>query len=1115
MRLDCNSRLGFINALAGRYEYGGAAPTGANRGRMVARRFLAAVSLAALLGSALPISTAAADAPAAPAFAEPSVSPDHGEIAFVSGGDIWSVPSAGGTARLLAAVGGNAHRPLFSPDGKQLAFVNTDPAAAGIYVLTLDGGSLRRLTHDDQIADVSAWSSDGRYLYFAASSRNIAYFNDVYRVAVGGGTPMHVLHEDYVNEFEPAPSADGSSIAFVRNGFVQWWRRGHSHMDQSEIVVAHPGTQRFDTITTGDAKDQWPMWSPDERTLYYVSDRSGSDELWAHGSDGHARQLTSLHGGRVLWPSVSRDGRLIAFERGMKIWTYDVAAGTAHELQIVPRGLSDVVTQRHVTLTNRFTSLSLALDGKKIAFVGRGRVFAAGAAEGGNAQIVTAHDDAAYDVPVWAPDSRHVAYVVDHGLEQSIATYDFPDGPERAITPAGHHDDYPHWSPDGKSLAFVRDGRELHLWNVAARADRVLAAGIMDRRPFGDLGDIAFSPAGDWIAYVETDRGGFSNAMVVRTSGGAPRALTFLPNTNAGPLAWAPDGTRLFLDTSQRTENGQIAQVDLIPRTPHFREDAFRRLFQEEPVRPELPSRTIPTPAPSGAPLPQPSASPTTAPAHPRSTEIDFAGIRDRLTFLPTGLDVARVTVTPDSKMLVFVANAAGQTNLYAFSIDETSPDAQVAKQLTSTPGFKTDVAIAPDGHSAVYLDSGRVWTVDLTGKGARPLALTAELDADFAHDKRVAFAQAWSLLDRWYADPGFHGTDWNAMRAEYEPYAVAARTPQEFGRVVSLMIGELNSSHSGFSVPGPVVLPPFTTGRLGVDWDAQAYERTGRLRIASVVPLGPAAIAGHIAVGDELLAVDGTTIDRTTDVDALLANTIAKRTALRIAPHGDAAAARTVPVLPVSRGTEEHLRYLAWVASRRAYVERISGGRIGYVHLYDMGSPSLEKFYTDLDVQNRQRAAVIVDVRNNEGGFVDPYAIDVVTRREYLSFRSRFGFDPPERTSLGQRALDRPTALVTNEHSLSDSEDFAEAYRVLHAGPVVGEPTAGWIIFTSNVSLFDGSTLRLPSTRVIGHDGVDMELHPRPVDVRADNPPGAAERGADPQLDAAVRELLKRVGGR
>ncbi len=1084
---------------------------------MLVRRALTVATLVACLVPGLPVSTNAADVTSdpAPSFAEPSVSPDHAEIAFVSGGDVWSVPSAGGTARLLAATGGMAHRPLYSPDGTRLAFVSAQTGASGIYVLTLDGGTLRRVTHDDQPPELSAWSADGRYVYFSSASHNISNATDVYRVAVAGGTPMRILHEDYVPQTAAVPSHDGAAIAFVRNGFSQWWRRGHSHMDESEIVVAHPGTRQLDTVVSPPGKNLWPMWSPDARTLYFVSDRGGSDELWARGADARMRQLTALHGGRVLWPSISRDGKLIAFERAMKIWTYDVDGGTARQLAIVPRGLPAVLTQRHVTQSNRFTSLGLSPDGKKIAFVGRGRVFAASATEGGEAQLVTTRDDAAYDVPVWAAGSRRIAYVVDSGTEQAIATYDFPDGPQRVITPAGHHDDYPHWSPDGKLLAFVRDGRELHVMDVATRAERIVAHGIMDRRPFGDMGNIAFSPAGDWIAYADQDRGGFTNAYVVRTAGGTPRAVTFLPNGNGGPLAWAPDGTRLFIVTSQRTENGTIAQIDLIPRAPRFREDAFRRLFPEEAPRQELPSRTIPTPPPSASPKPQGVASPAPSAAPKRETTIDFTDIRERVSFVQTGLDVQRVVVTPDSKTLVLVANAAGQENLYAFSIDETSTDEQVAKQLTSTAGHKADVAIMPDGRSAIYLDAGRAFVADLTGKGAKPLGLAAELDVDFAHDKTVVFAQAWSLLDRWYADPNFHGANWGSVRQQYEPYALAARTPQEFYRVLSLMIGELNSSHSGVRAPATPGAPPFTTGRLAVDWDVAEYERTGRLRIASLVPLGPAVVAGHIAPGDEVLAVDGRSVDRTTDVDELLANRIGKRTEVRIAPRGDAAAARTVVVQPVDRATEEQLRYRAWVATRRAYVERISGGRLGYVHVYDMGPDALAKFYADLDVQNRAKAGVVVDIRNNNGGFVDPYAVDVLTRREYLTFKSRFGYDSPERTSLGERSLDKPTVLVVNERSLSDAENFTEAYRQLHAGSVVGVPTAGWIIFTSNVSLADGGLIRLPSTRVIAHDGVDMELHPRPVDVRAENPPGAAERGDDPQLDAAVRELLKRAGGR
>ena len=1078
---------------------------------MLVRRLLSAGTLAAFLAAGLPVAAPAqSSAAAAPTFAEPAISPDHAEIAFVSGGDVWSVPAAGGTARLLAAVDGYAARPLFSPDGKRLAFVSSRPGASGVYVLTLDGGALVRLTHDDVLPTLDAWAPDGSALYFTTSGHEISGDGDVYRVSVGGGTPMPVLHERYVNEMDAQPAPGGATIAFVRNGFSQWWRRGHSHIDEGEIVVAHLDGTSAEQITKGDAKVRWPMWSPDGRTLYFVSDRSGSDELWAR-EDGRLRALTHLHGDRVLWPTISRDGRTIAFERAFGIWTFDVASGETKRLQIAPRGLPDASgAPAHVTMTNRFSSLDLAPDGKKLAFVAGGRIFAAASAEGGEAQLVTPDGSAAYDLPVWAPGSRRLAYVVDRGTEQAIATYVFPDGPARVLTPAGHHDDYPHWSPDGKTLAFVRDGRELHLVDVAANADRIVARGTLDRRPFGDLGDVAFSPAGDWIAYADLGSDGFENVSVVRTSGGPAHQISFLPNANGGPLAWSPDGKRLYFVTSQRTEAAQVAQIDLVPRAPKFKEDTFRTLFQEQPARTELPTHALPSPAPSAKPetAASPSVAATAAPA--KRTEIVFDGIRERMTLLPTGLDVARVYVTPDGKTLVLVANAAGQQNLSTFSVDDTSDDA-VAHQITSTPGAKSGVSVAPDGKTVVYLDGGRVWNVAIDGSHPKALAYAAELDVDFARENALVFDQAWSLQQRWYADPNFHGANWDTVRRDYAPHALGARTPQELRRVISLMLGELNSSHSGIYAPPVPGVPRYTTGRLGVDWDAAEYARTGRLRIARVLPLGPAALSGAVHEGDELLAVDGTPVDRHTDLDALLAYHIGKRTALTIASRAAAGARREVAVLPISRPDALQLRYRAWVDDRRAYVDRISGGRIGYVHLYDMGEQSLQQFYEDLDVQNRDKRAVIVDIRNNNGGFVDPYAIDVLTRHEYLRFHSRFGADPPERSALGQRALDKPSVLVVNEHSLSDAENFTEAYRKLRAGKVVGVPTAGWIIFTSEATLADGSTLRLPSTRVMTEEGVDMELHPRPVDVYVEDPPGAAARGDDPQLDAAVRALEHR----
>jgi Tol biopolymer transport system component/C-terminal processing protease CtpA/Prc len=1081
---------------------------------MQVRPAFALISLFAFLFTTLPSAAPAAEAPAPlPSFAEPSISPDHREIAFVSGGDIWSVPAGGGAAHLLAAVDGTASRPLYSPDGKRLAFVSSRPGAYGIYLLTIAGGTLTRLTHNDALPELDGWSPDGGSIYFATNENNIAYFGDVMRVAADGGTPVRAIGERFVNAMEAAPSPDGRTIAFVRNGFVQWWRRGHSHIDQDEIVLDRLDAHRFDTVTDGASKDRWPMWSPDGRTLYYVSDRSGSDELWAN-TGGGARQVSALHGESVLWPTISRDGKLIAFEHAMAIWTYDPASGTTRRLAIDLRGLPDVTTPRFGMQLSGFSGLGLSPDAKKIAFVARGQIFAASAQDGSDAEPVPSTTIAADHLPVWNADSRHIAYVVDRGTEQAIATYAFPDGPERILTPPGHHDDYPHWSPDGRTLAFVRDGVELHLLDLVSGTDRIAARGLLDRRPFGDEGNIAFSPAGDWIAYVDQDRGGFSNVRVVPTAGGASRPVTFLPNTSGGPVAWSPDGTRLYFVTSQRTEAADVAQVDLVPRAPRFREDAFRQLFDQEPSRPELRPRTTPTapptPAARASRRPRPEAS---TPPAPQRTQIEFSGIRDRVSMLATGLDVATVAVTPDSKALILVANAAAEQNLYAFSVDDTSSGPAVARQLTNTLGPKEGLTIAPDGKSVYYLDSGHVSMIALDTRDTAQLPVSAELTVDFSRTRDLIFRQAWSMLDRWYANPKFNGVDWNAVFRTYEPHAVAARTPAEFRRVMELMLGELDSSHMGISAEAAFSpAPSYTIGRLGAQWDAQTYERTGRVRIAEIVPLGPLALAGGVAVGDELLAVDGSPVDRHSDVDMLLANRIGKRTVLRIAPHGNANAARTVVVRPVDLPTEQGLLYRAWVDSRRAYVDKRSGGRLGYVHLLDMSDDALRKFELNLDVQNRAKEGVVVDVRNNEGGFVDPYATDVLTRPEYERFVSRFGADAPPRTSLGQRVLDKPTVLVVNEHSLSDSENFAEGYRRLHAGPIVGEPTAGWIIFTSAATLADGSTLRLPTTSVFTLDGVNMERHPRPVDVQVDDPPGAAARGDDPQLDAAVSTLLRRV---
>ena len=328
--------------------------------------------------------------------------------------------------------------------------------------------------------------------------------------------------------------------------------------------------------------------------------------------------------------------------------------------------------------------------------------------------------------------------------------------------------------------------------------------------------------------------------------------------------------------------------------------------------------------------------------------------------------------------------------------------------------------------------------------------------------------------------------------------------TPDEMRRLMNLMIGELNTSHMG--IGGPAAQQPYT-GHLGVRFDRAEYERDGQLRITEVLPLGPAALGGDVHVGDALVAVDGHAVNASTNLDDLLSYRTGKQTRLTIAPK--AGTPHEVTVRPVSLGTEKGLLYRAWVESRRAYVNRVSGGRLGYVHMYDMGEGSLHQLYADLDAEQQGREGVVVDVRNNNGGFVNPYALDVLSRRPYLTMQPRDQEKTGARSALGQRALELPTVLVVNQHSLSDAEDFTEGYRAMHLGQVVGEPTAGWIIFTSNRTLLDGTSVRLPSTRITDADGKDMEMHPRPVDQLVVRPIGESYSGKDSQLDAAVRALL------
>jgi Tol biopolymer transport system component/C-terminal processing protease CtpA/Prc len=1059
-----------------------------------------------------------------PYFTEPSLSPDRKEIAFVSGGDIWTVPATGGVASLLVSHAANEARPLYSPDGRQLAFISSRTGNGDIYVLTLATGDLKRLTFDDGLDQLDGWSRDGLWIYFSSTSRDIGGLNDLYRVGVNGGTPMAVSADRYTNEFFCAPSPDGKTLAFAARGIAsgQWWRKGHSHIDESEIWLLRSfegGTGTYERVTApGGAKEMWPMWSADGSKLFYVSDRSdasnknGAQNIWtATPGRSEARRVSNFTDGRVLWPSISYDGREVVFEHNFAIWKLDTSSGKATEVAITRRGASAGPAVERQRLSDQISELQLSPDGKKVAFVVRGEVFAASASDGGDAARVSNSVAEEYQI-AWAPDSRRLVYVSDRDGVPHLFLYDFTSNSETQLTRDPGDDSTPRFSPDGKSLAFIRAAKELRVMDVAAKTDRVVKTAIFERPPLGADRPFVWSPDGKWIAYVPVAENQFKNVNVVAVDGNASGAASYLANVFSNTISWSPDGAYILFDSGQRTESTQLARIDLIPRTPRFREDQFRDLFREEPPRNVSPAnRPEPRPTETPAPSPLPSASPAEE-KRPgaKPVQVVFDDIRRRLSFVPVGFDISYQTISPDGKWVALVANAANQANIYVYSLDELAREPAVAKQLTSTSGFKNWAQFSPDNKEIFFIENGRIGVVNMEGR-SRSLSVTAEMDVDFSREKMEVFRQGWSYLRDFFYDADYHGANWEAVRAEYEPLIAGSRTPDEMRRLLQLMVGELNASHLGAGAP--FAGNTATTGRIGLRFDRGEYETSGRLRVTEVIALSPVAIAGNVKAGDYLLAVDGRALDQTTNLDETLNYKIGRRVSLTVASGADGAGKREVVVRPVNGATERGLMYRQWVERNRAYVAKASNGRLGYAHMFDMSQNSLNQLHIDLDAENYAKDGVVIDIRNNSGGFVNVYAIDVLARRGYLTMTLRGTSATPARTVLGQRALNRPTILVTNQHSLSDAEDFTEGYRTLRLGQVVGEPTAGWIIYTWNQSLLDGTNFRLPRMKITANDGTNMERNPRPVDIEVTRPIGETLTDRDSQLDAAVRELLKQLG--
>ncbi|QDU19091.1 S41 family peptidase [Urbifossiella limnaea] len=1030
--------------------------------------------LVALCAAALLAPAAAAQEPIR--FARtPDISPDGKTVAFSYLGDIWTVPSVGGVARPVTMHEAHDLNPVFSPDGKYLAFSSNRHGSYDVFVSPAVGGRPRRLTFDSGHDTVTGWTPDGKGVVFT-STRGTAYpFQaECYVVPFDGGAERKLtLFEGKEAHLSPA----GDRVAFVR-GPGLWYRRGYRGSSNDELWVAGAdgsGPRRF---TTFDGQDGSPMWSPDGKTLYYVSEEGSTRGCAnvvsrpADATSGTPQRLTTHADDTVRRARVSGNGEWIVYELGADLCVVPTRGGAPRKLAIEVNADDKANTERAVTYTRDATEFALSPDEEHAVVVVHGELFLTRIPDGNKVTRLTDHP--AYDHgATFSPDGKSILFASDRSGAEDLFLLE-PDDAEHPelhkahtfkvtqLTKTPEAESGARFTPKGDRVGFIRGGK---LWTM--KPDGTDQKVMIDTP---QVFDFEFSPDGKHVVFARMDGSFASEVFVAPTDGGEARNVTRYATYN-GDVSWSPAG-------------GKIAFVGQRRGTylPHV-------LSLQRPAAP-------------GAPKSAPG-------------EIDWddihlrgekaAGIAaDSVSISPTGLQVAfrHSGAGNGDDLWVAAANGSSQTrvttgNLAPRQIRWAKKSSGLIYFLTGTGELRSVRHGSPfPGAATNSADPPRV------NFQAR---LTVKRDEEFAE----MFAQSWRGLSDHFYDSGFHGADWFAVRAKYQALVPHVAMKEDLYALVSVMLGELNASHLGISGVLPTAQEP--TADLGLLFDP-SYRGPG-LKVTEVLKRGPADKRGlGVKPGDVVVAIDRVELTPKVNVSQLLNNKAGEGLLIDVASDpADKKTRRRVELFPIARDKASDLMYDRWVDANAAAVAKQSGGKLGYIHIPGMDEPGLERFMRALYSDNLDKDGLIVDVRFNGGGFTHDQVLNYLSGKEHTFFKQRDGGQGLVLRNY-DRKFTRPVAVMTNNRSYSDAEIFPHAFRTLGLGKVVGQATGGFVIGTTSTRLIDGSTLRLPRTGVFTVKGVNMEKEGVIPDVAVEIEPSDFFRGVDTQLTRAVSVLTDDV---
>ncbi|MEM1134665.1 MAG: S41 family peptidase [Bacteroidota bacterium] len=1041
----------------------------------------------------------------------PAISPNGEAIVFSYKGDLYKVSSGGGLAIPLTTHAAHDFMPVWSDDSKAIAFASDRYGNFDIYTMPADGGQATRLTFHSSNDFPSDFAPDGSHILFSSLRKDDATYAqypygrlpELYEIDVNGGRPKQVTS---ITAEEAKYNTDGSAIIYQdKKGYEDPWRKHHTSSVTRDIWMLEKANNKYTRLATYKGEDRSPVFSADGKHFYYLCEASGSFNVFKAAVEDPAQseQLSDFEKHPVRFLSSSKD-ELLCFSFNGEVFTMKKGERPQKVNIIIKTDTNgnDYLTK---SINKGATEIAVSPNGKEIAFVHRGEIYVA-PVEGGDTKRVTNTPEQERSVS-FSPDGKKLLYAGERNgswnvYSSSIVRKEEPYFyaatllKEETITETAAEEFQPSWSPDGREVAYLEERVVLKVVNIATKEKRTILSEEHNYSYADGDQHYAWSPDGKWflVEYNQPNQW-ISEAGLVSAKGG--EAIINLTKSGFSDVApqWMMDGKMMlwFSDRDGMKNRGSWGSEDDVYAT-FFTQEAFDlfklsktdyELYKEKKEEEEKDEEKEDEKEDDEEKLPE--------------VAIELDGLEDRkvrLTIHSSRLSDA--VVSKDGEYLYYICRFEKGMDLW-----KTNLRTKETKILTKLGGSAGNLSLDKEGENAFLLSEGSIKKVDTKSGEVKTIGINGEMYLDKDKERAYVFEHAWRQVQKKFYVKDIHNVDWDFYKSEYGRFLPHINNNYDFAEMLSEMLGELNASHTGCRYR-PDTKNADETASLGMFFDNN-YTGAG-LKIVEVIEKGPADKAeSKISEGTILEKIDGESITANTNYYPFLNRKADKKVLLSLLNPATGNKWEEV-IEPISFWEENDLLYHRWVENRREEVERLSDGKVGYVHVRGMNDASFRTTYEEVLGRNYDKEALIVDTRFNGGGWLHDDLATFLNGIKYIEMVPRgqkLGSEP-------QFKWTKESIVLMGEGNYSDAHMFPYAYKANNIGKLLGMPvpgtgTAVWWERQIDPTLVFG----IPQVGMIDIEGNYLENNQLEPDVKVENQPSVLLAGKDEQIAKAIEVLL------